>query len=80
MKDPIIKISLMNNLFFMASKYANKNWRVFIKSKDSEEEVDRSITQEELKFLIAKALDYSSKAKSLKEVKLEFKSLIKTIQ
>ncbi len=63
----------------MGTQYANKNWRIFIRNSltQKEEEISRSVTPEELKFLIAKCLDRSYLAKSLKEIKLEFKSLIK---
>jgi len=81
MNKPSVKISLTHNLFFMASQYINKNWKVFIKNTttNNEELIDKSITQEELKFLINEALNYSFETKkpNIKKLKEKFKSLIK---
>lgn len=63
----------------MATQYANKNWRVFVRDNQTkeEEEIDRSVTKSELSYLLEKALDWTGKDLNLKSIKLKFKLIIK---
>ena len=74
-----IELTLIKDIVFVATRYANKNWRVCVKDKETNEEemVDRSVTRNELQYLIDKALDFIGKDFSLKTLKVKFKFIIK---
>lgn len=61
-----IKFTLSENIILMATQYANKNWKVFIedKSTDQKKIVDKSVNGEELKFLLNHAIKLVSKKKT----------------
>jgi hypothetical protein len=77
-----INITLTNKLDFTARQHSNLNWQVWIKDKETnkEQEIDRSASSKEIKFLSNYAIDWTEQQLNQKETKDKFKLLIHNLE
>jgi len=77
-----VKMTISDKIYLIGTQHRNQNWRVIVKDKQTNEEleVDRSVTQTELKYLFNHMLEWNPTTNTtMKDIKNKLKDIIHSL-